>query len=57
MLLEESQRVIQRLENDRQLLEPIRITPTDPINIREEINGSESTPLEENVDSENPRVL
>jgi hypothetical protein len=41
LLLEESQRVIQRLENDPQLLEPIRITPTDPINIGEELNGSE----------------
>jgi hypothetical protein len=34
LLLEEAQRVIQRLENDPQLLEPIRVTPTDTINIR-----------------------
>jgi hypothetical protein len=55
LLLEESQRFIQRLENNPQLLEPIRITPSDPINIGE-INGSESTPLEGTVDQENPRV-
>jgi hypothetical protein len=34
----------------------MRITPTDPINIREEINGSESIPLEETTNPKNPRV-
>jgi hypothetical protein len=34
----------------------MRITTTNPINIREEINGSESTPLEETFDPKNPRV-
>jgi hypothetical protein len=34
----------------------MRITPSDPINIREELNGSESTYLEETVYLKNPRV-
>jgi hypothetical protein len=34
----------------------MRITPSDPINIREDINGLESTPLEETIDLGNPRV-
>jgi hypothetical protein len=57
LLLEEAQRVIQRLENDPQLLEPIRVTPTDTINLREELNGSESTPLEETAHPENPGIM
>ena len=56
LLLEEAKIFIQRLENDPQLLEPIRITPHDTINIGEEINGLESTPLEGTVDPENPIV-
>jgi hypothetical protein len=56
LLLEEAQRVIQHLENYPQLLEPMRITPADPINIKHDLNGSESTPLEETADPENPRV-
>jgi hypothetical protein len=60
LLLEEAQRVIQRLENDPQLnplIEPIRVTLTDTINLREEINGSESTPLEETAHPENPGIM
>jgi hypothetical protein len=34
----------------------MRITPTDPITIREEINGLETTQLEEATGLENPRV-
>ena len=34
----------------------MRITPFDPINIIEEINGSESTPLEETTHPENPGI-
>ena len=34
----------------------MRTTPTDPITIREELNGSESTQLEETTSQENPRV-
>jgi len=42
-LLEGSQRVNEQLNNDPQLLEMMRITLTDTITIREELNGSEST--------------
>jgi hypothetical protein len=34
----------------------MRITHTDPIKIREELNGSNSTQLEETAGLENPRV-
>jgi hypothetical protein len=56
LLLEESQRVIQSLENYPQLnpfIEPIRFIPKDRINLREELDGSESTPLEETSHLEN----
>jgi hypothetical protein len=56
LLLEESQRVIQQLEKYHQLLETMRIIPTNPSNVREELNCSDSTPLEETVSLENPRV-
>jgi hypothetical protein len=56
LLLEGSQRVINKLENDLQLIEMMRIPPDDSITIREEINGLESTKLEETVGLENPRV-
>ena len=56
LLLEEAQRVIYQLENDPQLLEPMRITLSNPINIKEELNGLESTPLGETYDPKNPRV-
>jgi hypothetical protein len=35
----------------------MRITLTNPVNIREELNGLESTSLEETSNLENPRVL
>jgi hypothetical protein len=57
LLLEEAQRAIQRAEENpplNPLIEPLRITPTDTSNHREEINGSETTPPEETVDQENP---
>jgi hypothetical protein len=50
LLLEESQRFIQRLEKDpllNPLIEPLRFVPVNTINIREELNGSEKPPLEE----------
>jgi hypothetical protein len=59
ILLEESQRVIQRLENDPQLnplIEPLRFIPVDTINLIEEINGSEKIPLETSH-PENPRIM
>jgi hypothetical protein len=34
----------------------MRITPVNPSNVREEINGSDPTPLEETVSLENPIV-
>jgi hypothetical protein len=55
-LLEGSQRVIEQLENDPQLVEMMRLTPIDPITIKEEINVSKSTQLEETTGLENLRV-
>jgi len=60
LLLEEAQRVIQRLENDPQLnplIEPIRFTLTDTINLGEELNGSESTPPKETSHRENIGIM
>jgi hypothetical protein len=54
LLLEGSQRVIEKLENYHQLVDMMRITPTNPIKIREEPNGSDSTQLEETIGLENP---
>jgi hypothetical protein len=34
----------------------MRITPVEPITIKEEINGSDSIQLEETTGLENPRV-
>jgi hypothetical protein len=56
LLLEGAQRVIQQLENNPELVEMMRITLVDPITIREELNGSESTQLDETSGLENPRV-
>ena len=60
LLLEEAQRVIQRLENEPRinpLIEPLRVIPVDTINLREEINGSETTPLEETAHPENLSIM
>jgi hypothetical protein len=39
------------------LIEPLRVIPVDTINLREEINGSETTPLEETAHPENPSIM
>jgi hypothetical protein len=36
------------------LIEPIRIISVDKIDLREELNGSELTPLDETAHPENP---
>jgi hypothetical protein len=60
LLLEEDQRVIQILENDHQLnplIEPLRIILVNTINLGEELNSSEKTPLEETDYPENPSIM
>jgi hypothetical protein len=60
LLLKEAQRYIQRLEEDtplNPLIEPLRITPTDRRNHREELNGSETIPPEKTVDQEKPSLM
>jgi hypothetical protein len=57
MLLEEYQRDIQILGEDPPLnhfIGPLMITLTDTSNHEEELNGSETIPLEEIVDQEIP---
>jgi hypothetical protein len=60
LLLEESQRVIERLQDDPMLdplIEPLRVTLTDTTNFKGEKIGSETILLEGTTDPENPRVL
>jgi hypothetical protein len=60
LLLEEAQRAIQRSEENpplNPLIEPLRITPVDTSNHKEELNGSKTTPPEETADQENPSYV
>jgi hypothetical protein len=50
------QRVIDRLENDLELIEMMRIPSDNPIKIRGEPSGLESIQLEEITGLKNPRV-
>jgi hypothetical protein len=60
LLLEEAQRVIQRFENDPPLdplTKPLRVILVNTINLGEELNGSETIPLEETAHLENPSIM
>jgi hypothetical protein len=60
LLLEEAQRVIQRLENDphlNPLIEPLRVILVNTIHLGEYLNGSETTPLEETAPLENRSIM
>jgi hypothetical protein len=60
MLLEEVERAIQRFGEDHPLnplIEPFRITPDDTSHPREELNGSQTIPLEETADQQNPNPM
>ena len=39
------------------MIEPLRITPTDTSNHKEELNGSETIPPEETTEQENPSPM